>query len=79
MTLKLSMKHKVLQCYLDYSNDDLELTLTYFMAWSTIGKDLYIKFHGMFYRVSLKMILKTFLNEYMKICENKRSRSSFDI
>ena len=34
MTLKLGMQHFVLKYYKVYSNDDLGLTLTYFMARS---------------------------------------------
>ena len=34
MTLKLGVQHRVLECYLVYSNDDPELTLTYFTARS---------------------------------------------
>ena len=36
MTLNLSMHHKVLEYYLICSNDDPELTLTYFTAWSNL-------------------------------------------
>ena len=32
MTLKVDMHHRVLKYYQIYSNDDPELTLTYFMA-----------------------------------------------
>ena len=33
MTLKVGMQHWVLKYYQVFSNDDPELTLTYFMAW----------------------------------------------
>ena len=36
MTLKLSMQHRVLLYYQVCSNDDFELTLTYFMARSNL-------------------------------------------
>ena len=36
MTLKLGMKHRVLECYQVWSNDDVGLTLTYFTARSNL-------------------------------------------
>ena len=36
MTLKLGMQHRVLEYYQVYSNDDPELTLTYFAARSNL-------------------------------------------
>ena len=36
MTLKLGMQHRVLEYYQVCSNDDPELTLTYFMARSNL-------------------------------------------
>ena len=36
MTLKLGMQHLVLEYYQVYSNDDPELTLTYFAARSNL-------------------------------------------
>ena len=36
MTLKVGMQHQVLKYYQIYSNDDPELTLTYFMARSNL-------------------------------------------
>ena len=36
MTLKLRMQHWVLEYYQVCSNDDSELTLTYFTAWSNL-------------------------------------------
>ena len=36
MTLKVGMQHRVLEYFQIYSNDDPELTLTYFMARSNL-------------------------------------------
>ena len=36
MTLKVSMRHRVLEYFQIYSNDDPELTLTYFTARSNL-------------------------------------------
>ena len=36
MTLKLGMQHRVLECYQICSNDDPELTLTYFTVRSNL-------------------------------------------
>ena len=36
MTLKLGMQHRVLEYYQIYSNDNPELTMTYFMARSNL-------------------------------------------
>ena len=37
-----------IQVFQSYSNDDLGLTLTFFMARSNMGKCKYIGFHGKF-------------------------------
>ena len=36
MTLKVGMQHRVLEYYQVYSNDDPEMTMTYFMARSNL-------------------------------------------
>ena len=38
MALKFDMYHLVLELYQDSSNNDLGLTLTYFMARANMGK-----------------------------------------
>ena len=42
MILKLGMEHYVLKLYKVYINDDLELTLTYFMTMSLVKLVLYL-------------------------------------
>ena len=54
--LKLDIKHPVPESYQDCSNNDLRLTLTFFMARSNMGKKLEDK-------VSWE-VLKTFVSEY---------------
>ena len=59
----------------DCSNDDLGLTLTFFYGKVKYGKMLEHKISWKF----LKFLIYSCLNENMKICENKRSRSLFDL
>ena len=42
MTLKVDMQHRVLEYYQVFSNNDSELTLTYFMAKSNFVPDIFV-------------------------------------
>ena len=42
MTLKVGMQHQVLEHYQVYSNDDPELTLTYFTSRSNLVPDAFV-------------------------------------
>ena len=76
MALKLTCSIEYFQ---DYTNGDLWLTLTFLMARSNMEKCLNIYFKESFEDFDLKMGIDSFLNEFMKICEYKRSRSFFDL
>ena len=73
MTLKLGMQHRVLEYYQICSNDDPELTLTYFTARSNLD------FSETIVVYDIKIGRCSQLNQYMNQCEYQRSRSFIDL
>ena len=74
MILKVCMQHWVLKYYQVYSNDDLRLTLTYFMARSDLVPYVFIGEKGKTMDFSetiavygIKVGRCNQLNEYMKL------------
>ena len=82
MTLKVGMLHWVLKYYQLCSNDNPELTLTFFMARSNLvsyafvwekGKTMY--FSDIITVYNIKVCICSALDENMKLYEYQRSRS----
>ena len=86
MTLKLGMQHWVLEYYQVYSNDDSELTLTYFTARSNLvpyafvwGKGKTMDFSETIVVYDIKVGRCSQLNNYINLYEYQRSRSFIDL
>ena len=86
MTLKLGMLHWVLEYYQVCSNDDPELTLTYFTATSNLvpyafvwEKGKTMDFSEIIVVCDVKVGRCSLLNEYMNLYEYQRSRSFIDL
>ena len=82
ITLKVSMLHRVLKYFQVCSNDDPELTLTYFTARSNLipyafvwEKDKIMDFSETIVVYDIKIGRFSLLNEYMNHYEYQRSRS----
>ena len=82
MTLKVGMQHWVLQYFQVCSNDDPELTLTYFTARSNLipyafvwEKGKIMDFSETIVVYDIKVGRFSLLNEYMNHYEYQRSRS----
>ena len=82
MTLKVGMSHRVLKYFQVCSNDDPELTLTYFTASSNLipyafvwEKDKIMIFSETVAVYDIKVGRFSLLNEYMNHYESQRSRS----
>ena len=74
MTLKVDMQHRVLEYYQVFSNNDSELTLTYFMAKSNFVSDIFVWEDSktmdfsetiVFYDIEIGRFSQ--LNDYMKL------------
>ena len=86
MTLKLGMQHQALEYYQVCSNDDPELTLTYFTARSNSVPYAFIWEKGKTMDFSETIVVCDVkvgrcsqLNQYMNQCEYQRSRSFIDL
>ena len=86
MTLKLDMQHRVLEYYQVCSNDDPELTLTYFTVRSNLvpyafvlEKGKTVDFSETFVVYDVKVGRCSQLNQYMNLYEYQRSRSFIDL
>ena len=86
MTLKLGMQHRVLKYYQVCSNDDTELTLTYFMARSNLVHYSFVWEKGKIMDFSETVVVYDIkvgrfsqINEYMNLYEYQRSRSFIDL
>ena len=86
MTLKLGMQHRVLKYYLACSNDDPELTLTYFTARSNLVPYAFVWEKGKTMDFSETIVVYdvkvgrcSLLNECMNLYEYQRSRSFIDL
>ena len=86
MTLKLCMQYWVLDYYQVCSNDDPELTLTYFLARSNLvpyafvwEKGKTMDFSETFVVYDVKVGWCSKLNQYMNLYEYQRSRSFIDL
>ena len=86
MTLKVGMQHRVWEYYQFCSNDAPRLTLTYFMARSSLvpytivwekGKTVDFSETIVFSDIEVGRLSQ--LNEYMKLCEYQRSRWIIDL
>ena len=82
MTLKVCMRHCVLEYFQICSNDDPELTLTYFTAKPNLIPDVFVWEKGKIMDFSETMVVYdikvgrfNLLNEYMNHYEYQRSRS----
>ena len=82
MTLKVGMQHRVLEYFQICSNDDPELTLTFFMARSNLipyafvwEKGKIMDFSETIVVYDIKVGRFSLLNEYMNHYEYQRSRS----
>ena len=85
MTLKVSMQHWVLEYYQVCSNDDTELTLTYFTATSNLVPYAFVwekvrtmDFSETIVVYDIKVGRCSQLNDYMELYEYQRSRSFID-
>ena len=86
MTLKVGMQHQVLEYFQICSNDDPELTLTYFMARSNLipyafvwEKGKIVDFSETIVVYDIKVGRFSLLNEYMNHYEYQRSRSFIEL
>ena len=86
MTLKVFMQHRVLKCFQICSNDDTELTLTYFTARSNLipyafvwEKGKIMDFSETIVVYDIKVGIFRLLNEYMNHYEYQRSRSFIEL
>ena len=86
MTLKFDMQHRVLKYYQVCSNDDPELTMTYFMARSNLVPYAFVWEKGNIMDFSETIVVYDIrvgrfieLNEYMNLYECQRSRSFIDL
>ena len=86
MTLKLGMQHWVLEYYQVCSNDDPELTLTYFTARSNLVPYAFVWEKCKTMAVSETIVVYdvkvgrcNLLNVYMNLYEYQRSRSFIDL
>ena len=86
MTLKVSMQHRVLEYFHIYSNDDPELTMTYFTARPNLipyasvwEKGKIMDFSETFVVCDIKVGIFSLLNEYMNHYEYQRSRSFIEL
>ena len=83
MTLKLGMQHRVLEYQQVCSNDDSELTLTYFTVKSNLvpygekGKTMYFSETIVVYDVKVGRC--SLLNQYMNLYDYQRSKSFIDL
>ena len=72
MTLKLGMQHRMLEYYQIYSNDDPELTLTYFMTRSNLVPSDFVWEKGKTMDFS-----ETVVVYYLKLATDDRSDKKF--
>ena len=86
VTLKVGMQHRVLKYFQICSNDDPELTLTYFMARSNLipyafvwEKGKIMDFSETIVVYDIKVGRFSLLNEYMNHYEYQRSRSLIEL
>ena len=86
MTLKVGMQHRVLEYFQICSNDDPELTLTYFTARSNLipyafvwEKDKIMDFSETIVVCDIKVGRFSLLNEYMNHYEYQWSRSFIEL
>ena len=83
MTLKLGMRHWLLEYYQFYSNDDHGLTLTYFMARSDLVLFVFVwesaDFQETIEAYEVKVGTYSQINEYMMIYDNPVSVSLIDL
>ena len=86
MTLKVCMQHRVLEYFQVYSNDDPELTLTYFTARSNLIPYAFVLEKGKIMDFSetivvydIKVARFSLLNEYMNHYEYQRSSSFIEL
>ena len=86
MTLKVGMQHQVLKYFQICSNDDPELTLTYFTARSNLIPYAFVWEKGKIMDFSETIIVYdikvgrfNLLNEYMNQNEYQRSRSFIEL
>ena len=86
MALEVGMRHSILECYQVYSNDDPELTLTYFMARSNLvpyafvwekGRTMDFSETNVVYDIKVGRCSQ--LNEYMNLYKYRRSGSFIDL
>ena len=82
MTLKVCMQHRVLKYFQVCSNDDSELTLTYFTARSNLIPYAFVWQNGKIMDFSETIVVYdikvgrfSLLNEYLNYYEYQRSRS----
>ena len=80
------MQHQVLGYYQVHSNDDIGLTLTYFMARSNLVPYALVVEKGKTMVISENIVVCdikvgrcSYLIEYMNLCGYQRSRSSIDL
>ena len=86
MTLKVCMQHQVLKYFQIYSNDDPELTLTYFTARSNLISYAFVWEKGKIMDISETIVVYdikvgrfSLLSEYMNHYEYQRSRSFIEL
>ena len=84
MTLKVCMQHRVLDYFQIYSNDNPELTLTYFTAWSNLIPYAFVWEKGKIMDFSETIVVYdigrfSLLNEYMNHYEYQKSRSFMEL
>ena len=86
MTLKVGIRHRVIEYYHICSNDAPGLTLTYFIARSYLVLILFLWRKGKTMEFSetivvcdIKVDRCSQLNEYMKLYESQRSKSFIDL
>ena len=84
MTLKVCMQHRVLDYFQIYSNDNPELTLTYFTAWSNLIPYAFVWEKGKIMDFSETIVVHdigrfSLLNEYMNHYEYQKSRSFMEL
>ena len=84
--LKNGVQHHVLKYYKIPSNDDLGLTLTYFVTRSNLVPYAFVwekvktmDFSEIIVIYAIKVSRWSQLNVYMKLCEYKRTRSVIDL
>ena len=78
MTLKLGMQHRVLKYYEICSNDDPELTLTYFMTRSNLAPYAFVCLYGPYVFVGKTMdFSESFVVYGLKLATDDRNDKKF--